>query len=102
MGDAPQKVTFKNANTTIEWFSGDGRIEDKQKYKITLDYYVSNWSGRLMYNFDNNVFLEIGSNMEEGIIVLKLLGLQIDKLISSRSILLEMEGQEHSMLAILM
>lgn len=66
MGDAPQKVTFKNANTTIEWFRGDGRIEDKQKYKITLDYYVSNWSGRLMYNFDNNVFLEIGSNMEEG------------------------------------
>ena len=66
MGDAPQKVTFKNANTTIEWFKGDGRIEDKQKYKITLDYYVSNWSGRLMYNFDNNVFLEIGSNMEEG------------------------------------
>ena len=38
MGDAPQKVTFKNANTTIEWFRGDGRIEDKQKYKITLDY----------------------------------------------------------------
>lgn len=66
MGDAPQKVTFKNANTTIEWFRGDGRIEDKQKYKITLDYYVSNWSGRLMYNFDNNVFLEIGSNMEKG------------------------------------
>lgn len=66
MGDAPQKVTFKNANTTIEWFRGDGRIEDKQKYKITLDYYVSNWSGRLMYNFDNNVFLEVGSNMEEG------------------------------------
>lgn len=66
MGDAPQKVTFKNANTTIEWFRGDGRIEDKQKYKITLDYYVSNWSGRLMYNFDNNVFLEIGSNMKEG------------------------------------
>lgn len=66
MGDEPQKVTFKNANTTIEWFRGDGRIEDKQKYKITLDYYVSNWSGRLMYNFDNNVFLEIGSNMEEG------------------------------------
>lgn len=66
MGDAPQKVTFKNANTTIECFRGDGRIEDKQKYKITLDYYVSNWSGRLMYNFDNNVFLEIGSNMEEG------------------------------------
>ena len=66
IGDAPQKVTFKNANTTIEWFRGDGRIEDKQKYKITLDYYVSNWSGRLMYNFDNNVFLEIGSNMEEG------------------------------------
>lgn len=66
MGDAPQKVTFKNANTTIEWFRGDGRIEDKQKYKITLDYYVSNWSGRLMYNFDNNVFLEIGFNMEEG------------------------------------
>lgn len=66
MGDALQKVTFKNANTTIEWFRGDGRIEDKQKYKITLDYYVSNWSGRLMYNFDNNVFLEIGSNMEEG------------------------------------
>lgn len=66
MGDAPQKVTFKNANTTIEWFRGDGKIEDKQKYKITLDYYVSNWSGRLMYNFDNNVFLEIGSNMEEG------------------------------------
>lgn len=66
MGDAPQKVTFKNANTTIEWFRGDGRIEDKQKYKITLDYYVSSWSGRLMYNFDNNVFLEIGSNMEKG------------------------------------
>lgn len=51
MGDAPQKVTFKNANTTIEWFRGDGRIEDKQKYKITLDYYVSNWSGRLITMF---------------------------------------------------
>lgn len=66
MGTAPQKITFKQTNTTIEWFQAGGKIEDKQTYKISLDYYVSNWTGKLTYNFDNAVFPEIGTDMENG------------------------------------
>lgn len=62
MGSAPKKLVFKNGNTTTEWFQGNGRIENTHTYKISLDYYVKTWNGgRFMYNFDNNVFLDIGS-----------------------------------------
>lgn len=66
MGTAPQKVTFKKSDTTVEWLRGDGRIENAHTYKITFDYYVDNWNGQLMFNFDNNVFLPIDSDMASG------------------------------------
>ncbi len=65
MGTAPQKVTFKQADTTVEWLRGDGRIENGNTYKITLDYYVESWTGTLMYRLDAN-FPSVDSDMEAG------------------------------------
>lgn len=63
MGTAPWKASFLQSNSTMEWCQMGGQvIENKQTYEITLTYYVKEWAGgSLMYNFDNNVFLEVGA-----------------------------------------
>jgi uncharacterized protein YjdB len=67
MGTAPTKFTFSGGNATMEWFQAGGKIENGQNYEIKLTYFVASWTpvgegARLMYNMDNNVFLEVGSN----------------------------------------
>lgn len=63
MGSAPWKASFLASNSNMEWCQMGGQVmENEQTYEITVTYYVKEWAGgRLMYNFDNNVFLEIGS-----------------------------------------
>ena len=63
MGSAPTKFTINASNVNMEWFQAGGKIETGHTYTITLTYYVASWEGsaRLMYNFDNSVFLDVGS-----------------------------------------
>ena len=63
MGTAPTKFTINAANVNMEWFQANGRIETGHTYTITLTYYVASWEGsaRMMYNFDNQVFENVGS-----------------------------------------
>ena len=66
MGEAPTKIQFDGGNATLEWFQSNGTIENKQKYEITLTYYVESWTpsgedGRLMYNIDNQDFVEVAT-----------------------------------------
>ena len=62
MGTAPTKLTVNGGNLNMEWFQANGKMEIDQTYEITLTYYVKEYAEgpRFMYNFDNNVFLDIG------------------------------------------
>ncbi len=59
MGTAPSKLSTTIGNATMEWYQGNGTIETGHVYEITCVYYVVDCSGRFMFNFDNNVFLNL-------------------------------------------
>lgn len=65
MGADPTKISFTNVtNASLEWFQANGTLELNQKYEVTFTYYVTSWNapteGQLMYNIDNQQFVEVG------------------------------------------
>lgn len=66
MGSAPQKLTLKKPDSTIEWFRANGRIETNQSYKLTVDLYVNNFEGLLQIRLDDKQFLTLGTSLEAG------------------------------------
>ncbi|MDY6094160.1 MAG: Ig-like domain-containing protein [Candidatus Enteromonas sp.] len=61
IGSQITKIVFDSnaADSTIEWYnSGNSQIENGHEYKITLVYFIENWTGgaRLMLNFDKAAF----------------------------------------------
>ncbi len=61
MGSAPTKFVFTVGDRNMEWAQIGNKFETGYSYKITAYYYVSEVvnAGRLCYNFDNQVFLNI-------------------------------------------
>lgn len=62
-GFTDKAIHFKTtaANTTCELFRTNGTLENGCKYKITLNVYVVECDGRLMLNFDNAKFPDLGN-----------------------------------------
>ncbi|MBE6925359.1 MAG: hypothetical protein E7461_00805 [Ruminococcaceae bacterium] len=63
MGTAPTKFVFTKGNSNMEWAQMGNKFEVGYTYKITAYYYVSEVvnAGRLCYNLDNSVFLDINA-----------------------------------------